>query len=305
MGSIMTEAMKLDYVIITPMRNEREHLGSVAEEIANQTVLPVKWIIVDDGSTDGSDELAEELSARYEFVELMRKADRGCDYVGGGVAETVLVGYEKAQEYPFDYLVKMDADILVYPGYYQDMLEKFYSDEKLGIASGMNHIKKENRLKPEKYAYYHPAGGARMYRRECFEQILLEKCDGWDTIDIIKAQMNGWKTRCFQDLRVIHLRPTSMRVSAKGILKQGRTAYKIGYPLLYFLLRAIYRIQDPPYLLRTILMISGYFSSWVKGDARHMNRSEIDFFRHLVKESYRKRLVARFRGGKTALLWQL
>jgi len=297
--------MKRDYIIVTPMRNEREHLGSVAEEIGKQTVLPVKWIIVDDGSADGSCELAEELSSGNELIEVIKKADRGCDYVGGGVAETVLLGYEAALKHPFDFLVKMDADIVVYPDYFKDMLEKFHDDERLGIASGMNHISKGESLKPEKYAYYHPAGGARMYRRECFEQTGLEKCDGWDTIDIVKAQMRGWKTRCFQDLKVIHLRPTSMRVSAKGILKQGRTAYKIGYPPLYFLVRAVYRIQDPPYLLRTILMVGGYFSSWIKRHERHMSRPEIEFFRKVVKESYRKRLFGRFTRAGSASLGQL
>ena len=65
------------YVVITPVRDEKEHIQSTIESMVRQTVLPGEWIIVDDGSKDGTGEIIDEYARQYPWIKAIHRQDRG------------------------------------------------------------------------------------------------------------------------------------------------------------------------------------------------------------------------------------
>jgi glycosyltransferase involved in cell wall biosynthesis len=225
------------YVLISPVYNEKKFIGRMIESIAAQTVLPSRWVIVDDGSTDGTQEIIQPYLQRYPFIELICLPKNRARKPGGeGVIQKAV---EAVQSYPYDFLGRFDTDLEFRPDYIAKILGEFAEDEKLGIAGGGLYIEKKNgRLVLEKVPKYHVRGGLKMYRRNCLEEIgSLCTYMGWDTIDEVYAWRHGWKTRSFFENRVIHRRPTGEGLSARELFRhrgQGEY-YTWSHPLFVFL----------------------------------------------------------------------
>ena len=261
-------------VIISPVRNEGEYFESTLRSMASQTLRPLLWIIVDDGSTDNTYELAASYEKRHSWIRVVRKPDRGARAVGPGVVEAFNFGLANAGAVESDFICKMDGDISFDSGYFETLVAKFEADPRLGAASGKPFIRVNGRLVPEKTSDEMVAGQINFYRRECFHAI-----DGfvpevhWDGIAFHRARMEGWRTASFHDegLRFEHLR--LMGSSDKGIItgrkRWGKGQYFIGTHPLYLLAITIYRAFERPFFVGGLFIGVGYLQAAIRGDRRY------------------------------------
>ena len=185
------------YVVITPARNESDNLGHTIRSMVSQTWLPVRWIIVNDGSTDDTDKLIDAAARKYPWIHAVHRADRGFRKQGGGVIDTFYDGLDRIEPGSWDFLVKFDADLSFESNFFELCLIKFTKDPKLGIGGGMICHNANGNLVCESPGdpAFHVRGATKIYRKECWVAIGgLQRAPGWDTIDELKANMMGWVT---------------------------------------------------------------------------------------------------------------
>ena len=274
------------YVLISPVRNEEKFIGRMIESIAAQTVLPVHWVIVDDGSTDGTPKIVQSYAERYSFIELICLPKRATRKSGGeGAIQQAL---KITQSYPYDFLARFDADLEFRPDYIERMLDEFFRDDSLGIAGGGLYVQKNGRLLLEKVPYYHVRGGLKMYRRECLERIeSLYPYMGWDTIDEVYAWKHGWKTRSFVENRVIHKRPTGEGISPRDISWQrGQGEYYTWSHPLFVLLKAVKVAITSP--TRAAYFLGGFADCYLK----RKDRLDDTIFKQIRRRQQMRRLLS-------------
>src|SRR5215467_6869786 len=100
----------LEYVVITPARNEAHFIEQTLKSVTSQTVLPLKWVIVSDGSTDGTDDIVKQYAAQYPWIELLRMPERAERHFAGKV-HAFNAGYTRVRDTEYDVVVSLDADI--------------------------------------------------------------------------------------------------------------------------------------------------------------------------------------------------
>lgn len=261
-------------LIISPVRNEGEYIEKTLESVVCQTVVPEKWIIVNDGSSDKTEEIVRAYVNRYPWIKLINKPDRGARAVGPGVVEAFYHGLDEENLDNYDFVCKMDGDISFGPDYFKNLLCKFDGDKNLGAASGKPYIIVEGKEIPERTNDEMVAGQINFYRTACFKSI-----DGfvrqvhWDAIAFHRARMSKWRTKSYDELglRFIHLRimGSSDRNLIVGRLRWGKGQYFIGTHPLYLLAIGVYRSLERPFLIGGLLIIVGYLKSWLKKEERY------------------------------------
>jgi poly-beta-1,6-N-acetyl-D-glucosamine synthase len=269
------------YVILTPARDEEEHLEETIRSVAAQTIKPVEWVIVNDGSTDGTARIIDRNSAQYDWIRGLHRTNRGFRKAGGGVIEAFNDGYKLLECQDWDFVVKLDGDLSFEPEYFERIFSRFSSDPRLGIAGGILYSLHDGEKRVERNPQFHVRGATKVYRRECWVQIGgLWPASGWDTVDEAKANMLGWKTRTFPDIHAFHHRPTG---AADGIwrdsVKRGLICYSVGYHPLYLLARCIYRFAHRPYGVRSIGILYGFLKAYLKSSPRINEAGLIRFIR--------------------------
>jgi biofilm PGA synthesis N-glycosyltransferase PgaC len=258
------------YVVITPARDEAEHLERTIRSVVAQTVQPAQWIIVNDGSGDETGEIIDRFARQHSWITARHRPNRGYREPGGGVVKTFYDGYEQIHVQDWELLVKLDADLSFDPNYFERCILEFERDPKLGIGGGAIYHEVNGQLELEKNPAFHVRGATKMYRRACWEALGgLMQAPGWDTIDELKANMLGWSTRSFLDLRVSHSRFTGAAEGAwRDCIKNGRANYVTGYHPLFMSLKCLRRLVKRPYLLGSIGLMWGFVSSYWNGSPR-------------------------------------
>jgi poly-beta-1,6-N-acetyl-D-glucosamine synthase len=275
--------MKSNYVIVTAVRDEIESIQLTLDSVVCQTILPKLWVVVDDDSTDGTSELLEGCANEHSWIKVLHRLPRSGRAVGKNVVDIINEGWEQIQGVDWDFWVKLDADISFDSRYFEDLMQRFDENPRLGMASGKAYNPTVGGgYKLEWNPDHNVLGMARMYRRECWEDIgTLAPRRLWDVIDVYTAQMHGWETRSFNDLSVVHLRPIDTR--QKGQLARrfdlGHNHYTMGYHPLYFLFRCLRAIWDEkPYLIAGIMMYLGFIYAWINRETIY-NQQLKDFIR--------------------------
>jgi glycosyltransferase involved in cell wall biosynthesis len=262
-------------VIISPVRNEEKFISGTIAAIVNQSLRPVEWIIVDDGSTDQTASIIKQAAKKYNWIKYVQKPDRGERAVGPGVVETFDYGYQRLQTSDWNYICKLDGDLELDKVYFETLVEYFERDQFLGSASGKVFIEHSpDTLVEERTADEMVAGCANFYRRHCFEDIGgFVKWVMWDGIAYHRARMNNWRTRSIRDKRldIIHKRimGSSHKSLLHGRLRWGRGQYFMGTHPLYILAIGLYRTFEKPFILGGISIILGYVSAWIKNIERY------------------------------------
>jgi len=271
-------------IIISPVRDEEEYLEGTINSLINQTIKPIEWIVVDDGSTDRTAEIVQKAAQDHPWIHLVTKPDRGKRAVGPGVVEAFYFGYEKISSDNYDYICKMDGDIEFKPNYFERLLDFFDNDPFLGAASGKPFGEaKNNRLIEERHNDEMVAGMINFYRRKCFEDIggFVREVH-WDGITFHRARMYGWRTRSIRhpDLNFIHKR--QMGSSYNGILtgriRWGKGQYFMGTPVLYIFAIGFYRMLEKPFIIGGFFIVYGYFKSMIQKSTRY---TDLDFRKSL------------------------
>jgi len=275
------------------VRNEAKHLPGTIASVAQQSILPAQWIIVNDGSTDGSMLLLEKAAREFPWITIVQRGDRGSRKPGTGVIEAFYDGYVKVQ-HTWDFLVKLDGDVSFDSDYFERCFKKFSDNSKLGIGGGTvcnmikGQITPESKLDPP----FHVRGATKIYRRECWDQIgELLRAPGWDTLDELKANMLGWKTLTFTEVRILHHKPAgSADGSWTNWVKNGLANYLVGYHPLFMFIKSIRRTVHPPYFIQAAGLLFGFLSGYVKGIPQIPDR---DLIAYLRKQQVRKMLLQR------------
>lgn len=256
----------MDYAVITPVRDEADNLPRLAEALRAQTRRPARWVIVDNGSRDGTRHIARVLADEDHWIEAHEIASEGSAARGAPVVRSIHAGLAVLRDLP-SVVVSVDADVSFDADFFMRLLDAFEADPELGIASGSGWELRRGRWVQRHLTGSTVWGATRAYRRECLEIVLpLEERVGWDGIDELKANAAGWTTRIVLDLPFFHHRREGARDGAWRMrVEQGRTAHYMGYRPWYLLLRTLYNVRGD---LAAPGLLAGYASAAVRGAPR-------------------------------------
>jgi poly-beta-1,6-N-acetyl-D-glucosamine synthase len=290
------------YLLVSPCRDEADFLQVTIDTVAAQSVLPTKWLVVDDGSTDDTPKILKAAAEKYPFIEVIRREDRGHRSVGPGVVDALYYGLDHVNLDDYDYVCKFDCDLEMPPRYFERAMEYFENDPWLGTLSGKLHLRRDGELHQERTGDDNSVGPVKFYRVQCFKDIggfVRGVC--WDGIDGHMCRMKGWVPRSVDDpeLRIVHLRQMgSSHVSLwTGRMRWGHGKYFMGSQPYYVAAVSLYRMAERPFLVSGLGIFWGYVKS-LKDKAPRMEDAEyLRFLRRFERESLlfgKRRATERF-----------
>jgi len=285
----------MKYVLITPAHNEERFITKTLDSMVTQTLLPERWVIVDDGSTDRTAEIVEGYASSYPWIEFFRRPER-TDRSFASKVHAFNAGLERVQgSLEFELVGNLDADLSFDPEYLEFLIGKFAEDPRLGVAgtpfaedggydTARDSFEGEN----------HVAGGCQLFRRECFLEVggyVPNRGGGVDWIAVTTARMKGWKTRSFPEKRFHHYRTlgTAGRSSVAASFSYGEKDYYLGGSPIWELFRVIYRMTKQP--IDGLALLSGYCWAAIRRTKRPITLELMRFHRR----EQRKKLRAIFR----------
>lgn len=274
--------MKTEYILITPAKNEEAYIEKSILSLISQTILPNKWIIVDDGSTDKTGEIVNSYCAHHDFIKLLT-VDSPKKRNFSSKVRAFNTAYGLIKNLNYDFIGNLDADVSFEQDYYEKLFRRFEENPKLGIAGGILFENYKGKFMP---AFVSPStsvfGPIQLFRRECFEEV-----EGYEEIDIggidifaeIKARMLGWQVKTCPQIKVYHHRLTGTQ--GRNILSyrfhQGLMEYSFGYHLLFELAKCLRRIKERPYLFGSILRLIGYIWALVRRKDRVVSKNIVSY----------------------------
>lgn len=279
------------YVLITPARNEAKFIEFTLQSMVAQKYHPLKWIIISDGSTDGTDDIVRKYSADNAWIELLRMPERAERHFAGKV-HAFNAGYAKARELNPDVIGNLDADVSIEPDHFQYLLSKFGENPDLGV--GGSPFREGSQQYDYRFSNIENVwGGCQLFRRECYEAIggyTPVKGGGVDHIAVVSARMKGWKTRTFPDRVCIHHRVmnTAEQSVLKAKFKLGAKDYAFGNHPGWELFRTFYQTTKPPVVLGGLALGAGYFWSMVRGKEKSVSPELVAFTRREQMQRLKK-----------------
>jgi biofilm PGA synthesis N-glycosyltransferase PgaC len=275
--------LKMAYVLVTPARNEAAHLEKTILSVISQTVLPMRWVIVSDGSTDGTDEIANSYSRQHEWITVLRLPEHRERHFASKV-QAFNAGYAILRPIRFDVIGNLDADISFGKDYFSFLLQKFLEEPRLGVA-GTPFIE-------EGFAGYdyrftnveHVSGACQMFRRKCFEDIggySPIKGGGIDWVAVTTARMKGWKTRSFSEMKCRHHRRIGTADSNiyAARFKDGSKDRYFGNHPLWQTFRCVYQMKNRPYVVGGMMLMLGYCWEMLRKTERPLGHELVAFHR--------------------------
>jgi glycosyltransferase involved in cell wall biosynthesis len=287
----MFDSFQVPYAIVSPVKDEERYVEITLRSVIEQSVRPARWVIVDDGSSDGTPCILARYAAAYDWIEVVRIERDSTRDLGITEIRAFALGYERVRQMQFEFIVKLDCDLRLPPDYFERLFLEFRNNERLGIASGIYLENHEGRWLPAGMPDYHASGASKVVRRRCFEDIggfILNR--GWDTVDEIKAGVKGWETGHFRGVTFDHLRREgSAQGSWRTNMLHGEVYYLTGGGMLFFLLKVLHRMgSDMPPLLGGLAMLWGYLAYWLAGRGRAVTRDEARAYRRLLNRRLRE-----------------
>jgi poly-beta-1,6-N-acetyl-D-glucosamine synthase len=270
------------YVLITPARNEARFIELTIRSIVAQTIPPVAWVIVSDGSTDGTDDIVRRYASEHPWIHLVRMPERRQRHFAGKV-HAFNAGLIAVADVSYDVIASLDADISVEPAHFEFLLGKLAEDDRLGLVGAPFR---------DRFAYdyrfvsiEHVSGACQVFRRACFEDIggyTPVKSGGIDHIAVLTARMKGWKTRTFLDKACVHHRDIGS--AEHGVLaakfRVGAQDYRLGGHPLWELFRTAYQMSRSPFVVGGLSLLAGYVWAAMCRFERSISPELMDFRRH-------------------------
>lgn len=281
-SAVNASASALRLALVTPARNEALHIADTIRAVVAQRVKPVRWVIVSDGSTDGTDDIVKKSAAGHVWIEYVRMPERTGRNFAGKV-HAFNAGYARLDGLDYDVVGSLDADITFDDGYFELILAKFAADCRLGV--GGTPFEEDGRHYDYRYTNVeHVSGACQMFRRQCFESIggyRPIRSGGIDWIAVTTARMRGWRTRTFVDTCCRHHR--RMGTAENGALtarfRQGRKDYQLGGHPVWEVFRGAYQMTSPPYVLGGLALTAGYFWGCLRQLPKSVDAELQDFHR--------------------------
>ena len=252
---------RLRCVLITPARNEEAFLEGTIRSVLAQTVRPDRWIIVSDGSTDRTDEIAAAHAAAHDFIEFLRMPDHA-DRQFAAKVHCFNAGFRRIADSSFDIVGNLDADLTFEPGYLEYLLEQFARNPGLGVA-GTPFVEEGSHYDYRFTNIEHVSGACQLFRRKCFEDIggyRPIEGGGIDWVAVTSARMKGWQTRTFTDKVLVHHRKmgTGKGNRITALFRQGRQDYYLGNHPLWEFLRMFYQMRFRPPVVGGLTLFGGF-----------------------------------------------
>lgn len=273
------------YLLITSAFNEEKNIEKTINSVITQSVKPVKWFIINDGSTDKTQEIISQNTNKYDFIDLINIPANKKHHSFGSKVRAINTGLESiTTEIKYNFIGILDADLSFEKNYYEEILNKFKDDKSLGIAGGdvVEYVngKYNKRIK----TYNSVAGGVQLFRRECFQELTgfqPFEYGGEDAAMEIEARMLNWKVQTYPGIQVIH--HGYVGGGSGNILRsrcrRGAMYRYIGYHPLFHVIRCIYRLFEKPYLTGSISEIYGYFIYYFKGNKIMVSDDVLNYLR--------------------------
>jgi glycosyltransferase involved in cell wall biosynthesis len=279
--TMTSSSRPVQYVVISPVRDEAQHLERTIESMVSQTIRPAQWVLVNDGSADETGAIIDHWASREPWIVAVHRPDRGSREPGNGVIDAFYDGYNRITANDWEFLIKLDGDVAFDADYFAQCFAEFDADSHLGIGGGVICHPVDGQLQVEPNPRFHVRGASKIYRRPCWQDIAgLVSAPGWDTIDEVKANMLGWSTRSFANLKVIHYRFTG---AAKGpwsnAVKNGLGSYVSGYHPVFILLKCVKHLFEKPYLLASAGLLYGFILGYVRRVPQIPDKSLIKYLR--------------------------
>jgi glycosyltransferase involved in cell wall biosynthesis len=220
----------MNFILIIPAYNEEQFIALTLQSIVNQTVLPKKVVVVNDNSTDKTATIVSDFAMKNSIFELINISSSAVHLPGSKVINAFNKGLEIIDE-DYDFIVKLDADLILPNNYFETIIKHFQSDTTIGMVGGFAYIEKNGSWILENLTDKdHIRGAFKAYRKDCFIEIgKLKPAMGWDTVDELLCRFYGWKIKTDETLHVKHLKPTGANYNKSARYKQGEAFYKLGY----------------------------------------------------------------------------
>jgi poly-beta-1,6-N-acetyl-D-glucosamine synthase len=286
-------------LIVSPVRNEVKHIVRVAHGVAAQELAPARWVVIDDGSTDGTRERLEELEGEIEFLMVVQAPVTASEADGRGPRDRLAQAIEvrnfnlvlaEVDSEEYTHVMKLDGDIELPPNYLRVLMERFVANPELGLAGGvLVEPTSEGGTRRIEIPAHHVHGALKCYSRACLSAIGgVQERLGWDTIDGTYARMRGFQTQNFPDLVSVHHRPiASADGRLRGRARHGECAYITHYGPLWVGLRSLKVARSSPVGLSGAAFVYGYGRAWVRRVERVPDR---EYRRFTRRELYRRLL---------------
>src|SRR5436309_9483041 len=283
----------MKYVLITPARNEQAFIRRTLDSVVTQTILPERWVIVDDGSIDSTAEIVESYTKRYPWIELIRRR-QDPDRNFASKAHSVALAFTRATPFEFDVVGNLDADVSFEPGYMEFLMRKFSEDTELGVAGTPftqdgGYDSSKHSFEGENYV----AGPCQLFRRRCFQDIggyVSNRAGGIDWIAVMTARMKGWKVRSFSEKRYHHHRTlgTAGKGALRALFSYGEKDYYLGGSPVWQLFRVAYQMTKKPAFTVGLALLCGY--CWAA--MRRMKRAVTPELMRFHRQEHMKKLKA-------------
>jgi poly-beta-1,6-N-acetyl-D-glucosamine synthase len=278
------------YVLVTPSRNEEAFIEKTMESVIHQTVLPVKWVIVNDGSTDRTGTIAEAYASKYYWIEVVNRPVRQERNFAAKV-HAFNAGQERLKNIEYEIIGNLDSDVLLDPDHFEFLLTRFQADSHLGVAGTV--FREEDGYSSAADSFEgqnHVSGQCQLFRRQCFQEIggyFANKAGGIDWIAVTTARMMGWKTRSFREKSFFHYRHlgTAERSLFAAAFSYGEKDYYLGGHPIWELFRCTYRMTKRPFLVEGLALGLGYGWAMLRRQKRPISEQLMAFHR---KEQMRK-----------------
>jgi hypothetical protein len=287
----------LDYVLITPARNEEEFIELTIQSVVQQTVRPLKWVIVSDGSTDRTDDIVRRYAQQHDWIDFVRMPDRIERNFGAKVA-CFNLGHKRVAGLDYAVLGSLDADLSFEAGYFEFLLRQFSSCPLLGVAG--TPFAENGRTYDYRFSSKdHVSGACQLFRRECYEGIggyVPLKGGGIDSVAVITARMKGWRTQTFTEMVTQHHRPMGTGNGGGKIAANfhfGQRAYRLGWHPVWQAFRSMYQMTKRPYVAGGAALLLGYMYAFVRQIDRPIPKELQEFQRR--DQLKRLRLFLRLR----------
>lgn len=259
---------------------------------------PDLWILVDDGSTDGTGAILADAAARNPWIRVITRTNRGSRVLGSGVIEAFNVGLASIRLQDFDYVCKFDLDLELPACYFAELIRRLEQEPRLGCCSGQPYfLTADGRKVSERCGSENAVGMTKFYRTTCFSEIGgFASVLMWDAIDCHEARRRGWICRAFTspEIEFQHLRPmgTSDRGWWTGRSRHGRGQWILGTSPIYLLASALFRLFHPPAFLGSLAMIFGFAAAGLRRTPRY---GDADFRRWVRRTQHLSLLLGKRR----------
>ncbi|TMP92614.1 MAG: glycosyltransferase family 2 protein [Verrucomicrobia bacterium] len=295
----------MKYVLITPARNEEAFIEKTLASMVAQTLVPERWVIVDDGSTDRTGAIVQAYVERYPWIELVQRPQRQ-DRNFAGKAHAFNAGLEQVRSFQFEVIGNLDADISFEHDYFEFLLSKFAEFPRLGVAGTAMREANYDAVTDSFYNDNDVFGACQLFRRTCFEQVggyTPIKWGGIDWVAVRTARLKGWQTRSFRDKLFYHHRPMGATEANtwKARFDYGRKDYFLGNHPFWQVFRVSFQMMKRPYVVGGLLLLSGYFYSFASRIQRPVAPELLRFHRREQLERLKQLMLHFLKTGRLRL----